>query len=281
MSDRPRTPLLWSLLVIALALTACGKAQVDKDAEVREAAFKEKYAKARALFEERCKSAGIFVKRTVKDVEGIELTKIRQPIAPGGKEYFDPMYPEAALAAEYRGDAYIKQFLMSESISKNDPGRRGPLNSPRLDTGPSNFSPRRGYSFVELRDQATGQLLRAELGAETVSPNLWAVPSRQTPISKSLTRYALTYEDVVDPEDRELWIAGTRLFVVDKATGDVIAQLRRFVWDAGFGASTTGRLPWEHANLGGRVQTCPHHPGARDDISRKFVDQVLVPKQGD
>lgn len=66
------------------------------------------------MFEERCKTAGVVIKRTVKDVEGIELTKIRPPIPWAGKEYFDPMYPGAAMAGEMLGDYYIKQFLMSE-----------------------------------------------------------------------------------------------------------------------------------------------------------------------
>ncbi|NCT84577.1 MAG: hypothetical protein GXC94_15615 [Comamonadaceae bacterium] len=91
--------LVW--IPIVLLLSACGKSQADKEAEAREAAYREKYAKAKALFEERCKAAGVVIKRTVKDVDGIELTKIRQPIPWGGKEYFDPMYPEAALQDDH------------------------------------------------------------------------------------------------------------------------------------------------------------------------------------
>ena len=58
--------------------------------------FRNKLGLLKALFEQRCKTAGVVIHRTVKDVEGIELTKIRQPVPWGGKEYFDPMWPEAA-----------------------------------------------------------------------------------------------------------------------------------------------------------------------------------------
>lgn len=104
----PRTfKTIFALLPLLAALSACGERQGDKEAKAQEATYREKYAKAKALFEERCKTAGVVINRTVKDVEGIGLEKIRQPIPWGGKEYFDPMYPEAAMAGEYRGDKYI------------------------------------------------------------------------------------------------------------------------------------------------------------------------------
>src|ERR1700740_1337856 len=84
-----------TVLPLALALfilTGCGKSQATKNAE----AMEEKYAKAKALFEERCKTSGVVVKRTVQDVEGIELTKIRPPLVWDAGELFDPMYPDAA-----------------------------------------------------------------------------------------------------------------------------------------------------------------------------------------
>jgi hypothetical protein len=91
-------------------------------------------------------------------------------------------------------------------------------------------------------------------------------------------RYAVDYEDIVDPADRAYWVAGTRIKVIDQQTGEVIAQLTRFVWDSGFGVSTTGRWPWSHASS--RVdQQCPYTLGDRSHITRYFVDTVLIPKQ--
>ncbi len=269
-----------SLLPLLAALVACGESQLDMEAKAKEAAFREKYAKAKSVFEERCKTAGVVINRTVKDVDGIELTKVRQPIAWGGREYFDPMYPEAAMASEYRGDSYVNQFLMTESIDKLNPDRRGSLNPPDFDAGERSL-PRRGYRFVEIVDPQTHERFRGQLDTYPPGTNLWVKPPKLTPISKSATRYALDYEDLLNSEDRELWVAGTKLRVIDKQSGEVIAELTRYVWDAGFGTSTTGRWPWQHANAVGGSQACPDQLGTRDDISRKFVDTVIIPKQGD
>ncbi|MFG6460731.1 hypothetical protein ACG04Q_04040 [Roseateles sp. DXS20W] len=248
------------------------------EAEARRAA-QERYAKAKALFEERCKTAGVVIRRTVTDVEGIELTKIRQPIPWGGREYFDPMYPEAALAVEYRGNDYINQFLMTESIDWRDPQERGTLNTPDFDAG-SKYPLKRGYRFIEYLDPGKGSRFRAQLDSYPPGTNLWGKSPKLIAIASSATQYALDYEDIVNPEDRQLWVAGTVLKVVDKQTGEVIAQLTRYIWDSGFGATSTSRRPWEHAGSR-RSQICPSIPGAAQDTSRKFVDAVLIPKQGD
>ncbi|WP_269633616.1 hypothetical protein [Pelomonas sp. BJYL3] len=280
---QPNSKMKWMLLSAAamLALGACGKPVEDKEAQAREAAYKEKYAKAKALFEERCKTAGVVVKRTVKDVEGIELAKIRQPIPWGGKEYFDPMYPEAAMAREHRGDDYIKQFLMSEFVNPADSGRRGALGPPAAEELFKHFPAKRGYSFVEYVDSTNGQRFRCTPDWSRQHPNWVDGQHHCKPVDRTATRYALDYEDLVEPADRALWVAGTRLKVVDKQTGNVLAELTRYVWDPGFGASTTGRWPWQHANSGGGDQMCPHQAGEKADVSRKFIDEVIKAKQGE
>ena len=265
-------------MVGAVALATCRGPQALGNLQA-EKASKERYAKARALFEERCKTAGVVIHRTVKDVEGIELTKVRQPVPWGGKEYFDPMWKEAAMASEARGNDYINQFLMTESIDARDLSRRGSLNPP--DFGPGSGGMRRGYRYVEVLDPSTQQRSRAQFDSHPPGTNLWGKALRLTPISTSTTRYALDYEDAMDAKDREHWVAGTVLKVVDKRAGEVIAELRRYIWDSGFGVSTTGRWPWEHAARSGPTQMCPHTPGAAHYTSRSFVDTVLIPKQGD
>ncbi|MBH9578146.1 hypothetical protein [Inhella proteolytica] len=260
------------------SLLLLGACAATPDAE--QLAFQQKYAKAKALFEERCKTAGVVIHRTVKDVEGIELTKIRQPVPWGGKEYFDPMYPGAAMAGEVSGDRYVWQFLASEFRLVNAPERRGGFAHPKKSLSYLELPPTRGYQFVEYQDAISqGRMrCRASLDPDPRSFDRFMLCERS---HQSAPRYALDFEDLADASDREFWVAGTKLKVIDKHTGEVIAQLTRFVWDPGFGASTTGRWPWQHANA--RASTvCPsdanqflHHD------SRYFVDQVLIPKQGD
>ncbi len=280
-ASHPRPQSAKAVLAIAtVALLGLGIAGCAAVKTPEQKAAEERYAKAKARFEERCKTAGVVIHRTVTDVEGIELTKVRQPVPWGGKEYFDPMWAEAAMAAETRGNDYINQFLMTESIDKLNPDRRGSLNPPDFDAGPRAV-PRLGYRYVEVVDRSGEQRSRAQFASHPPGTNLWSKAPRMTPVAKSTTRYALDYEDLVDAKDRELWVAGTVLKVVDKQTGEVIAQLTRYVWDAGFGVSTTGRWPWQHAASTGPSQVCPHIAGASQTLSRKFVDTVLAPKQGD
>lgn len=267
-------------LALLISLSACGGSPAEQEAKQKGAAYREKYAKAKSLFDERCKTAGVVVHRVVKDVDGIELAKVRREISWGGKEYFDPMYPEAAMAGEIRGDDYIKQFLMYEFRNPQQPGARGqlgPLTIDRPNTRPEALS---GYSFVEFVDPVSGDRLRCTPDWSRNHPNWVTGQHHCISVKASGARYALDYEDLVDPADRALWVAGTKLKVIDKLSGEVIAQLTRFVWDQGFGGSSTGRWPWQHAN-GGASHVCPsdasqplHHD------ARYFVDQVLIPKQG-
>ncbi|MGM9482076.1 hypothetical protein ACS5PN_12890 [Roseateles sp. NT4] len=266
--------------MLAGGLAGCGAPlPFGLEAETQKTA-QERYTKAKTLFEERCKTAGVVIKRTVKDVEGIELIKIRQPIPWGGKEYFDAMYPEAAMAGEHRGDDYIKQFLMSEFVEPSQPDRRGGLGPPTKEKQVTRPGARKGYAFVEYVGPSDGQRYRCTPDWSLDHPN-W-VPGQHhcSPIAKSSTRYALDYEDLVVPEDRSLWIAGTKLRVIDKQTGEVVAELTRYVWDMGFGSGATGRWPWEYAAVSGRSE-CMRFPGVKSDISRKFIDTVIQPKQGD
>ncbi len=100
-------------------------------------------------------------------------------------------------------------------------------------------------------------------------------------VQASSTRYALDYEDLVDPADRAYWVAGTKLRVIDKQADQVIAELTRYVIDPGFGVSSTGRWPWSHATIR-RDQVCPSNVNVPlHTDSRYFVDTVLIPKQGD
>lgn len=268
-----------TLVPVILALTACGKSVAEKDAEARSRAYAEKYAKAQALFDERCKTAGEVIKRTVKDVEGIELTKIRPPIPWAGKEYFDPMYPGAAMAGEMLGDYYIKQFLMSEFRFSAGSQARGALHPPTMKLNPGMMTPLAGYRFVELVDQAGHSRQRCELVLKPTEHSWERTALDCRPVTESSTRYALDFTDIVDATDRDLWIAGTRLKVVDKRTGEALAELTKFVWDPGFGSASSGRWPWQHAD-GRSDRNCPSNVNRLTGTdSRYFVDTVLIPKQ--
>ncbi len=279
--QRPARAWVLGLLAASLTLSACSA--LDGGAKQQREAYEAKLAKAKAIFAERCKTAGVVIHRTVKDVEGIELKKVRPELAYADKRYFDPMFEGAAMAGEAQGDSFIASFLYSEIRNLGQPDRRGLIQPLHVSAGPNQANPIRGYSYADVRS-ADGQVLRyhldKSLSAERWRAQGWARDLIRTEWTGSTTRYAVDWVDLVDSNDRALWIAGTQIRVVDQYTGDVLAQLTRFVMDPGFGATGTGRWPWQHAES--RLdQTCPALPGAMGNVTRFFVDTVLSPKQGD
>lgn len=275
--NRQSVVLRLASVVLLSALVGCSSAPpVGPESDARRAA-QERYAKAKALFEERCKTAGVVIKRTVKDVEGIELLKVRPVLAWGDKRYFDPMFDGAAMADEVQGEGYVWSFLRSESRSKHyKEDERGGLVRPERPLGIEDLPMRRGYRFVEVSDPASQQRVRYVVPWNPKAAEyegLTQVSAGHVP-----QRYAVDYEDIVNPLDRAYWIAGTRVKVIDQQTGEVIGQLTRYVWDTGFGGSSTGRWPWQHASSRASNQ-CPSFLGTRSHETRFFVDKVLQPKQ--
>ncbi len=271
-TQRRPTLGVWALLTLTLAIAGCNR---------EEAAHEERLAKAKAIFAERCKTAGVVIKRTVKDVDGIELTKIRPKLDYADRRYFDPMFEGAAMAGEVYGEDYIKQFLMYEFRSPDQPGVRGALGPITNEKRRTRKDPMKGYDFVEYVDTAEKKRYRCTPDWSLDHPNWVDGQHRCEAVNQSKARYALDYEDLVDPADRAYWVAGTKLRVIDKQSTEVIAELTRFVIDPGFGASQTGRWPWSHASMR-RDQQCPSNVGQRaHNDSRYFVDTVLIPKQGD
>src|SRR3989338_10587688 len=64
----------------------------------------------KALWEEKCRTvAGEKIYKTVPDVEGIVLLKVRPETSQ--RQWADPMWPGPAFALEARTDEYITTFL--------------------------------------------------------------------------------------------------------------------------------------------------------------------------
>lgn len=271
-----------ALLPLAIALSACGKSQAQKDAEAKEAAYREKYARAEALFKERCKTAGLVIHRVVRNVDGIQLLRIRQHTHWGGKQYFDPMWEDAALAATNQGDDFIKDFLLSEVRLASHPDNRSALRRPERPAQPGELPMRLGYQFIEYADASDGVRYRYTLPpVDNPSINGEEGDVAREPSSHPVPRYAFTYEPLVNPADRALWVAGVKLKAVDQQGGEVLAELTRYVFEPGFGSGATGRWPWQHANTAAS-QMCPSNSAEPTGLThRHFITTAIVPKHGD
>ena len=90
-------------------------------------------------------------------------------------------------------------------------------------------------------------------------------------------RYGVTYDDISTREEREYWIAGSLLKVIDLQTNEVIAERIGYMVDWAQGSQAGGRSPWLLATR----QACPkflgEHFSTQIGQTEKFVEKVLKP----
>lgn len=263
----------WSTPVKAVALlTAAGflvgwpaqhwyeRRQVEKAAELR-------YQTALALFEERCKTAGEKITRTVEGVEGVLLLKLRpKDYSPYKQNATDP-YGVDFDGSSPNGEAYISSFLWGRDV-------RGFLIEKIPATKP-------GYRYVDITDPGDGKRYRytAYMGIPPEDVGLRPDPIfllKRQEATGPAPRYGVTYDDITTPEERAVWIAGGSLKVVDTRTNEVIAERIGYMMDKNLGSKAAGRQPWSHAQHK-PGWSCPPHQGSGH--TRQFVEQTLKVKE--
>ena len=197
---------------------------------------KAKYEQAKAVFDEQCKKAGEKIYRTVDNVDGIMLLKVR-----GDEEYekdkdswglaADPMWSHAAIAELEFGD-YVQNFFGFE----------------------------RTYLFVDVleKDGSVSRYLDGQRRDKDVPIKNPSDPAR----------YAVTYENNVDPELRKHWVAGITIKIIDRQTDELLAEKTIFTFESALGSKATGRMPWLH-----RPEHCPEL--LERNPTREFTFQVL------
>jgi hypothetical protein len=281
---------VWRALLMTLALTswavhaefpqdqADAERKAAKDAETkRQAEWKRKYNEAKPIFDKLCaEQSQAIIKRTVEDVEGVLLLKVRG--AAGyvtDKEKNRPDWPGAALPSfgwltKGSSGGSAEQFLFDWHWQKrtwgNPPvevqiwesrssvgGQTAEVWQANLNyvVGSDNYgkSVRKklfnGYRYVDvvLPDQDVRERITAQNDqSRRDHPYPGLVFTRELTRNPA-PRYGVTFEDNVDSELRKHWIAGTTVSVVDVKTKEVIAQQSFWAWDQGFGA--TGQVvPW-------------------------------------
>lgn len=212
---------------------------------------KQRYLKAKAVFDERCKIAGEKFYRTVEGVEGVLLLKVRL----SNDRTSDPLMPGAAAAHENYGDDYIRSFLLNE--------RDGERPSDRRVTESTSTPSRLGYRFVDSVDSSDHTRYRYTLAS---NKRIQREKATDPP-----PRYAVTFEDIVDPEERSHWVAGSVVKVFDLRTNEILGEHVRYVIEPGQGSRDGGRSPWLFA------RACDVMTSYGRDSPRLFATQVLKP----
>lgn len=236
----------------------------------QQSAAQSRLAEAEARFRERCKTAGEFIHKTVENVDGILLMKLR-PSEMNSEDQYGMNDP---YGHDSTGDEYINSFL----FGKNQNGflTRG-TEAVRL-----------GYSYVEAVNPQDGQRYRytGRIDQPSLRDKKYADWVREfvldkTPAPGPALRYGVTYDDISTREDRDYWIAGSSLKVIDLSTNEVMAERIGYMMDRGQGNSSGGRSPW----LLAANNACPTFPidGSRhtDQVNqtRNFVEKILHIKQ--
>lgn len=283
-----RTLRRWSAWLLLPLLAACAASPTGQKSAQTEVGAR--LAKAEAMFQERCKTAGEKIYRTAENVEGIYLLKLR----PEGINYGENKEQQFRLDDPYghdsTGNDYIKSFL----YGRNERGHLvaiGPVAT-------------KGYRYVEAIDLKDGQRYRYTGSVKTVGKqdanayniqvelkrnpnydlNIYAFVLDKTPAPGQPPRYGVTYDDISTHEERAYWIAGSSLKVIDLKTNEVMAERIGYMLDRGQGNNGGGRSPW----LLAANHACPSfkpveatQPGFsyQVDQSRKFVERILKPSQ--
>lgn len=233
-------PLLAIVMGAALMLSACATSPSA-------ARPNERQATAQAMFADRCKKAGEKIHKTVENVEGIYLLKLR----PNDINYGDQFKLDDPYGRDLGGVGYIQSFV------------RGSFQAGSKDM-PEGGPPRLGFRYVEAQDATDERRYRYTGGVkavrkkDTTAPgvqfelkrnpnydlNVYAFVLNKNSTSGSAPRYGVTYEDISTREERQYWIAGSSLRVIDLQNNEVIAERIGYMVDWAQGSQAGGRSPW-------------------------------------
>ncbi|MEO8080325.1 MAG: hypothetical protein ABI641_07335 [Caldimonas sp.] len=199
-----------------------------------------------ALFEERCKTAGETVERTVDDIEGIVWMRWRE-------EYSN-------------SDGFADQWKLNDPYGR-DCGLEDCIAKLLRVTSGEDLNPEeakrhvRGYAFVETTDPRDGQRYRytahmahgwslaaverhRKATGEGVPYFSYRFALDRVPISSFSAHYGVFWNDISTHKDRDHWIAGGSVKVVDLNTNQAIAEKTGYMLERGQGSRAGGRSPW-------------------------------------
>lgn len=254
--------LILFIFIIPLQVRLSLKAQEKREEPIK-AEQRAKYEAAKAVFDEQCKKAGEKIYRTVDNVDGVMLIKIAWK---NEKREFDPMWEEAAMnrisTYPHTAKKYIDTFL-SYDVDYNVPKQKYHYWT-------------NGYKFVDVLEKNDNSNTEENI----VTRYTRVEPIKDSELNREFqpvnpARYAVTYENNVDPELRKHWVAGTTFKIIDRQTDELLAEKTFFA----FGNGYNGNAPWS------RADTCQEmgiikEPGTGNFITpiSNFVFTVLTPK---
>ena len=246
--------------------------------EAREA--RTRYETAKAIFDERCKQAGEKIYRTASEVEGITLLNV-YPESVSSSKYNpeqDPMWPGAALPQQIGEDSYINSFLgwsqkyeHNLEFSPNYSLLIKPKYHPKTNLHPYPTIPYKNYAFVDVVRE-NNHFSRYQLYPEAEMTSDHYMFHQELKGIQETSRYAVRYESIVEPQDRQHWVAGAKVSIIDQENQEVMASKTWYAFAPSLAPMRNGPTAWRHA------MHCPKDGDYRDVVV-KFVVTVIQPKQ--
>lgn len=220
---------------------------------------------AKDRIEKYCKNAGRNIYKEIEGVEGVFLMNARIKDERNVEQYRadDPYHSGYGYDEEYilnfvRGRA-AKRVRVAETLDPKDVI---------------------GYDFVEIPDPSGRGVLRytTPLGkweSENMARNGGGiVPLIKEHRDTRSARYGIEWRDLSKKEDRDYWIAGGLIKVVDMDTGEILAEDKGYMYDPGQGVKSGGRDPWLMAKW---HYSCPQFDRYEPEVN--FIYKVLQPKK--
>lgn len=178
------------------------------------------------------------------------------------------------------GEGYIESFLNAHFDLKE---AYRPLAIGRVKLAKRRQA---GYEFVEAVDPKDGRRYRYTGFVEQpgvkdpkFSKDYYRVVLVSVLAVGTRPRYGVTFDDISTRQDRDYWIAGSSLKVIDLQENRVIAERVGYMYDPAQGDTGRGRSPWLLAT----AYACPAFPGNQPHVHRleqteSFVEKVLIPR---
>ena len=272
------SPLLkMAAALLPFILAACATTGTAQNTPTREDG-RARLATAEAMFAERCKKSGEFIHRTAENVEGVFLMKLR----PNEINYGDQFKMDDPYGRDLGGDGYILSFLNGFFEA----------NVKRPDVPAKVVHPHVAYRYVEALDPKDGKRYRYTGSIKEVTHTtsvLMGGDGKTTfktkdfvldkiPAPGAMPRYGVTYDDISTREEREHWIAGSSLKVIDLTANEVMAERIGYMMDRGQGDKGTGRSPWLFAADNACPEFAPRHGSTAQPLqTENFVEKTLKP----